>query len=79
MVTAKLIDRDGKFYIYEYRPEDGDDVGQFATTDDLKEIYILSSPSFDTVNYYMKKVLSAIKTLKEEKGKMPPKVVLTWN
>ena len=79
MVTAKLIDRDGKFYIYEYRPEDGDDVGQFATTDDLKEIYILSSLSIDTVNYYMKKALNAIKTLKEEKGEMPPKVVVTWN
>ncbi len=79
MVTAKLIDRDGKFYIYEYRPEDGDAIGQFATTDDFKEIYILSSPSFDTVNYYMTKALNAIKTLKDETGEMPPKIVLTWN
>ncbi len=39
MVTAELIDRDGKFYIYEYKPEGHEDPGVFATTDDLKEIY----------------------------------------
>ena len=78
MVTAKLIDRDGKFYIYEYRPEDKDNVGVFATTDDLKEIYIITESSDDPCHIYLKKTLRAIYMILEEKGEMPPKVVMQW-
>ena len=52
MVTAKLVDRDCKFYIYEYRPENRDVFGVFATTDDLKEVYVLMDSSADSDDRY---------------------------
>ncbi len=78
MVTAKLIDRDGKFYIYEYRPEGHEEVGVFATTSDLMETYIISESSFDIDKRYLKKVLLAIKTNLIKRDTMLSDIALQW-
>ncbi len=78
MVKGKLIDRDGKFYIYEYSPEGHEEVGLFATTSDLMETYIISESSFDIDKRYLKKALLAIKTSLNKKDTMPSDFTLQW-
>ena len=78
MVTAKLIDRDEEYYIYEYRPNDGDDVGMFGVTDDLKYMIEINPAKCDIANLYRRKALTAIKSLFEETGELPPQIVMQW-
>ncbi len=78
MVTAKLIDKDGEFYIYEYRPNDGDDFGLFGVTQDFKYILEISPAKDDELYLYRKKALTAIWNLLNETGEMPPKIAMQW-
>ncbi len=75
MVSAKLIGRDNEFYIYEYRPEDGDIVGQFGVTEDLSNVVEYSIPEMDYVRYYIKRAIQAMYVLQLKTGKMPEKII----
>ncbi len=75
MVTAKLIDRDDEFYVYEYRPEDGDIVGEFGIDEALEIIREYSVPEIDKSRYYLRRVIQAMYVLQLKTGKMPKKIV----
>ncbi len=73
MVSARLIGRDNEFYIYEYRPEDGDIVGRFGVTEDLSNVVEYPIPEMDYVRYYIKRAIQAMYVLQLKTGKMPKK------
>ncbi len=75
MVSAKLIGREDEYYVYEYRPGDGDIVGEFGVTEDLSTVVDYSIPEMDSSHYYVKRAIKAMYVLQLKTGKMPEKVV----
>ncbi len=75
MVSAKLIDRDDEFYVYEYRPEDGEIVGEFGINEELEIVCEYSIPEIDKSRYYLRRVIQAMYVLQLKTGKMPEKIV----
>ncbi len=78
MVTAKLIDIDGDLYIYEYRPEDGENVGLFGVTSDCKHVLEIEPAKDDELYHYRTHAITAIWKLYQERGELPPKIVMQW-